>query len=304
MGSRVRFFAAVSATFLPALALAQAPPTSPLVLTQSPSARVTALGGAWVAGRDQDVIFSNPAQLVGARTDFGVTYATFSESGHLASLASAYVAGKLSFTLGWGLQLGTMTIDPGDAPPFTADQFFGVRGADAQSALVVAGGAVQYKGFKVGGAGKYASDRTDVNRATLLADIGVARNLFGGVAAFAAQNLGPSLLDEDLEDTRVPRQIAYGWSGTRIAGPLDLALFGQMTHRRDWVSPAAGLEIGYSWLEGYLVTGRVGVRRPETESELPMSLGGAFTLDRLTVEYALRLFDDSHRAHVVTIRWR
>jgi hypothetical protein len=35
-----------------------------------------------------------------------------------------------------------------------------------------------------------------------------------------------------------------------------------------------------------------------------MSLGGAFTLDRLTVEYALRLFDDSHRAHVVTIRWR
>jgi len=52
------------------------------------------------------------------------------------------------------------------------------------------------------------------------------------------------------------------------------------------------------------VTARVGVRRPETDSETPVSLGGAFTADRLTVEYALRLFDEGRRAHVVTIRWR
>ena len=65
-----------------------------------------------------------------------------------------------------------------------------------------------------------------------------------------------------------------------------------------------GLEAAYSWIEGLSVTGRVGVRRPETKDEKPVSLGGAFTADRLTLEYALQMFDSSKRSHMVTIRWR
>ena len=53
------------ACLLPLSAFAQAPLTAPLVLTQPPSARVTALAGAWVAGRDQDVIF-----FYGANADY------------------------------------------------------------------------------------------------------------------------------------------------------------------------------------------------------------------------------------------
>ncbi|HEX5217260.1 MAG TPA: hypothetical protein VFV98_17490 [Vicinamibacterales bacterium] len=294
----------VLASLLPLSAFAQAPLTAPLVLTQPPSARVTALGGAWVAGRDQDVIFFNPAQLIGARNDFAVSFGHFSNGGHTAALTSSYSGGKLSFTLGWGVQLANFMITPGDVPPYSPDLLFGVRAGDAQSALAVVGAAVQYKGFKIGGAGKYATDRTDVNRSVFLADFGVARNLFGGVGAFAVQNVSSGEVDPSLPLAVLPTQISGGWSTTRVAGPLDLAFFTQLSHREDWTSPAAGFEAGYSWIEGYLVTARVGVRRPETESETPLSLGGAFTADRLTVEYALRLFDQGQRAHVVTIRWR
>ena len=58
-------------TALPAFA--QAPPTGPLVLHIPSSARTAALANAWVAGRDQDVIFHNPAQLIGARSGFDLS---------------------------------------------------------------------------------------------------------------------------------------------------------------------------------------------------------------------------------------
>lgn len=302
--------AATAALLWPALATAQAPPTAPLVLTQPSSARVAALGGAWVAGRDQDVIFHNPAQLIGARTDFSVSMARFGKHANMASMTSAYAAGKLSFTLGWGVQMVSFSAVDGSLPPFSPDIFrreetlLHVRPTtDAQSIAATVGAAVLYKGFRIGAAGKYASDRTAVNQHTLLADLGVARNLFGGAVAVAVQHLGINTLG-DLGIAKVPRQVAAGFSKTQAAGPLDLGVFTQVSHRTGWNSAAAGLEAGYSWVEGFSVTGRVGIRRPETTSEKPISLGGALTADRLTLEYALQMFDHSKRTHLVTIRWR
>ncbi len=302
--------AALGAAAWPAISFAQAPPTAPLVLTVSPSARVTALGGAWVAGRDQDVIFHNPAQLIGARTDFAVSLARFGEKAQLASMQSSYAAGKLSFTLGWGVQVINFRAIDGTVPPFSTDTFrreevllFPRPTSDAQSAVATVGAAVLYKGFRIGAAAKCAADRTASNRRALLADFGVARNLWGGAMALAVQNIGRSSL-KDLPFAKLPRQIALGFSKSQAAGPLDVALFTQVSHRSGWNSAAAGFEAGYSWIEGLSVTGRIGVRRPETKSEKPISLGGAFTADRLTLEYALQMFDNSKRSHVVTLRWR
>ena len=302
--------AAAAALLWPALAAAQAPPTAPLVLTMPSSARVTALGGAWVAGRDQDVIFSNPAQLVGVRTDFSVSVARLGEQAQMASLTSAYTGGKLSFTLGWGVQVVNFRAIDGGVPPFSTDIFrreetlLHLRPTtDAQSLVGTVGAAVLYKGFRIGAAGKYAADRTASNHHALLADFGVARNLWGGAVAVAVQNLGNSTLP-DLGAAKLPRQVAAGFSKTRTAGPLDLGVFTQVSHRSGWNSAAAGLEAAYSWIEGLSVTGRVGVRRPETKDEKPVSLGGAFTADRLTLEYALQMLDNSKRTHLVTIRWR
>jgi hypothetical protein len=294
---------ALLACLSPASALAQAPPTAPLVLTTPASARAAALGGAWVAGRDQDVIFVNPAQLIGARSDFALSLARFGPAASGVSMSSAYAAGKMSFTLGWGVQVVNFT-DGLTTVPYDPRVLQLVRGPfDAQSAVATVGAAVVYKGFRIGAAAKYAADRSIVNRRALLVDLGVGRALFGGTAALAFQNLGKSALT-DLPDARIPRQVALGWSTSKPAGPLDLSLFTQLAARKGFVSPAAGLEAGYSWIEGYSVTLRAGLRRPESDTERPLSLGAAVTGDRLTLEYALRMYDNSRRAHLVTFRWR
>jgi hypothetical protein len=301
--------AACSALAWPSAALAQAPPTAPLVLTLPSSARVTALGGAWVAGRDQDVIFHNPAQLIGARTDFSVTGARYGEHADMASITSVYAAGKMSFTLGWGVQVVNFR-NVGGVTPFTVDALRQEESllharptVDSQSAVATLGGAILYKGFRIGVAGKYAADRTEINHSAWLADVGVARNLWGGAIAVAMQNIGKTRLDDGL-GAKLPRQVALGYSKNQSAGPLDLAIFTQVSRRSDWTSGAAGLEAGYSWIEGYSFALRAGVRRPDTKSEKPLAFGAAFTGDRLTLEYALQMFDNSKRSHVVTIRWR
>jgi len=39
-------------------------------------------------------------------------------------------------------------------------------------------------------------------------------------------------------------------------------------------------------------------------AEKPLALGAALTVDRLTVEYAVRFFDGGRSANGVTLRWR
>lgn len=287
----------------PPLAHAQAPASAPLILSVPSSARVAALGNAWVAGRDQDVVFSNPAQMVNTRPDFAVSAAHFGPGANGGSFATVYAAGKLSFTLGVGVQTMNFTTAAAQSTPFDVGTLLARGPADAQTSLMTVGGAVLYKTFKIGVSGKYLSDRTSVNRHALVADIGVARNLFGGVAALAVQNLGHAALS-DTPAAKLPRQVALGWSKTKPIGPLDFALFTQVTQRRGWTSPAAGLETGFSWIEGYSVTLRAGARRPESSLEKPFTLGAAFSGDRLTIDYAMRFFDNSRRAHLVTVRWR
>ena len=276
---------AVLVSLLPVGVAAQSTNVPP-VLAAPVSARVAALGNAWVAGRNPDVVFSNPAQLVGVRPDLGLSIAHLAPEQSMGALASIYAAGKLSFTLGWGGALLTQ----GDANP--------------PSALGVVAGAVTYKGFRAGASGKYVSDnQVDSTRHAWLTDLGIARNLFGGVIGGALQNVGVG----DVTGTpggEIPKQVSVGWSTTKQAGPLNLGLFTQVSLRKDHTAPAAGLEVGYGWIEGYLITLRAGARRPDRPGEGSASLGAALTADRLTIEFALQGFDEGHRAQWVTVRWR
>jgi hypothetical protein len=52
------------------------------------------------------------------------------------------------------------------------------------------------------------------------------------------------------------------------------------------IAPAAGLELGYSPLEGYSFSLRAGMRRPELRAQQPLSVGGSAGLDRFNIEYA------------------
>jgi hypothetical protein len=189
-----------------------------------------------------------------------------------------------------------------------------------QSALAAVGAAMVVKGFRVGVAGKYAADRLAAPQRgivaqqtglplesgtddTFLLDAGMARNLLGGIAAVAIQNIGTEV-SHNGRPTESPLQGSVGWSMARIAGPFDLGVTGQVTARTGWVAPGAGAELGYSWIDGFSAALRVGARRTDTEAEKPVAIGAAFTGDRLTLEYALQSFDGGTHAHRMTVRWR
>lgn len=308
----LRVFLLIGCT-LASRAYAQAPTTPPLILHIPSSARTAALGNAWVAGRDAEVIFYNPAQLIGAGRDFAASISRPGRAGTALSAASAYAGGKLSLTLGWGAQMVGFNVDPLAPYPYATDVLLTPGSADGQSLLLTFGGAIAYKGLRIGGAGKYVSDRAatplgddtpvSIAKHNWLVDVGVARNLFGGVAAFAAQNIGrTATIDPAILTT--PQQFLAGYSIAKPAGPLDISLYGQVTMRSGWTAPAGGVEVGYSWIEGYSVTLRAGVRRPETDVESPISLGAAFTADRLTIEYGVQFIDGGRANHGVTVRWR
>ena len=305
-----RFGAALAIlTVAAAPSFAQAPPTGPLVLHVPATARTAALGNAWVAGRDQEVIFHNPAQLIGARPEFALSIMRLGPASTMLSTGSVYAAGKWSLTFGWGVQMLGFNADAATAYPYSPDLLLAEGSRSGSSTLVAAGAAILVKKFRIGVTGKYVSDLAATTPAqaashqAVLMDIGVARNLFRGAAAVAVQNIAMHSRD-DGDALPLPRQIAVGWSTSRQAGPLDVGFFTQLTARKHWTAPAAGLEIGYSWLEGYTVMIRAGARRPETDAERPFALGAAFTRDRLTVEYGVRFFDDGRTSNGVTLRWR
>lgn len=297
--------------FAPA-AYAQAPSPGFVVLSLPSDPRTTALGDAFVAGRDADVIFYNPAQLAGSRpSDAGLSFTIDSPSSKHVTLASTYAAGKLSFTFGWGVQRVDFHASPTATGPLDADTILTSGPANGSSTLLVVGGAIAYKGFRMGAAGKYVADQvtpvtaggTGFQSQAVLADLGVAHNLFGGVLAASFQNLGHAH-DPLGQTATIPKQFLFGWSTTRPAGPVDLGIYSEGLVRDGWVSPAGGLDLGYSWIEGYSIALRVGARRPETADTRPLAFGAAFTADRLTVEYGVELYAGGRASNGVTIRWR
>jgi len=315
---RMRVFVAglVLVACLPANALAQAPPVGPLLLITPATPRTAALGNAWVAGRDQEVLFYNPAQLIGSRTGLDVNITRHGTKGTTFGLGSVYTGGKWSLTLGWGVQFADFKPPLSMAYPYSPDVLLADGSASGQSTLAAVGGAITWKGFRFGAAGKYASDRVQmpsnfinatqlptINHGVFVADIGVARNIVGGVGGFSVQNLGGDS-NGDGTGIKAPRQALMGWSMSRAVGPLDMTVVSQLTLRHDWQAPAGGLEVGYSWIEGYFVSLRAGVRRPEADSERPFTLGAAFTADRLTIEYGVQFYEGGKASNGVTVRWR
>jgi hypothetical protein len=183
--------------------------------------------------------------------------------------------------------------------------------SNGSSTLLVVGGAVIYKGWRMGVDGKYVADRVtplvpgdaSVDSQALLADIGAARNFLGGTMAVAVRNLGHA--HDPLGTTSgVPTEVRFGYSTTRGAGPVDLGIYSEGLARSEWWSPGGGLDVGYSWIEGYSIDLRAGARRPEVTGARPFAFGAALTADRLTVEWAVQMYDGGRASNGVTVRWR
>ena len=302
-------------TLLMATAIpAAAQDAGPLALLLPVSARPATLGNAWVAGRDEYAVFSNPATVT-ATNGFGVTLGAFgSDTRTMAAVSGATVG---TFTLGWGVHLvdfSTSRTDP--TYPFAPAKLTGSGDADNFSMLALMAVRMTKWNFQFGAAAKYTQDiapRETSGSAllvvpergnALLLDVGTTRALWTGTAGLAVQNIGePYRMGGRY--VAVPSQIALGWTKQRTLGPLDFGFASQATLRRGgWMGVGGGVDFGWSWIEGYQVGARLGARRTETDDERPVALGATFNADRLNVEYGVGFFVNDTYAHRLTLRWR
>jgi hypothetical protein len=286
----------------------------PLALLLPVSARSAALGNAWVAGRDEYAVFSNPA-LASATNGFGFTVAGYGS--HSRALAAAAGATVGPATLAWGVHLVDFSFPRSVATyPYSPGALARSGDADLFSMVALAAGRIVWKNFNIGVAGKYAQDLAPTEASTTsllvvptrastaLLDVGTSHALWTGVAGLSVQNIAPPYrFGGRLTD--VPSQVSLGWTKLQQVGPLDVGYAVQGTMRRHgWVGVGGGLDVSWSWIEGYTVGGRIGARRTETDEERPMALGATFNADRLNVEYAIGMFTDARQSHRVTVRWR
>jgi hypothetical protein len=285
------------ATGTPAVVIAQDEQFAPIVLQLPASARATGIGGAFVAVRDIESILANPA-FAGFTTGTAVSVERYPES-----RAGTITA---SMTLGqFGVAISTQYLDfaaPANvfppscsfcpiAVPSRVLSERGPNSAAASSLAATIGASTNYKGYRWGAGVKYAEAHLGSRRESAPAfDVGVAKEGSLFIVGLAVQNLGRDIND-DAVVTELPARVTLGVSTlSRPLGAFDVSLSTAVSYLRDgFVSPAGGMEWGYSPLEGYSVVARIGARRPELKELRPLTFGASFTFDRLSIDYA---FDD------------
>ena len=297
-----RFFYSLLAV-LPLTTAAQAPETGPLLLLLPAGARAAAFGNAWVAGRDENIVFYNPA-LINATTGFAFTYSRYDNAGQVGTFAYGVTVGR--FTFGLGARTAVYSPSVGADLPFEPAELLEESDREAISVLTAVGMNMTVGGARLGATVKYAEDRVTLSGApatlprqsVFYADVGLSRPFLNGTFALALQNLGSG------RGSAAPRQTSVGWSRARILGEFDLVVAGSVTVRDFWVSPGGGVELGYGWIEGWSTAFRLGARKTETDAQKPVSAGWTLNADRLGLDYAVELFEGDRVAHHLSLRWR
>lgn len=294
----IRRTAALLALFAPAAAGAQT--YAPIILRLPAGPRTLALGNTGIGSRDDEVIFFNPAQLAVANG--------FSASGEWTSASSGN--GALSavtrFNRG-GIGIG-MRMANYDTPTGIAVTDRGLmldEGPAAASSIEASIGIAQtIRGVRAGIVGKYAEDVSGSMRiGRPLADVGLSKDMFRSTIGLAVQNIGRDGTIGTFPFD-VPIKTTLGIAHARPVGPYDLFVTGAVSMiRDDFVQPSGGVELNYSWLSGYNVTLRAGARR-STVGEDPFTAGAGFSMDRLSIDYAMETLSGHRYGHRIGLRIR
>jgi hypothetical protein len=302
---RIRSLLCVAALAFPGFAVAQSGRQAPLILLLPAGTRSLALGNTGVASRDDEAIFFDPAMLAVA-TGFSASGERISSD---AATGAVSAVTRLNRTggVGVGMRFAHAPLPSLTYPASRATMLGGGGGGMITSLEAIAGIAQVYRGVRIGVAGKYTEDVTpsrQISRA--LADVGVSKDFFRTTFAFAVQNIGEAIEHDegpDARDVSLPLRATVGASKQGPVGPFDL--FGTAavsTLGRD-VIPSGGLEASYSWLSGYAIALRGGIRRAMI-GEDAATAGAAFTMDRLSIDYALETLDGGRVGQRVGIRIR
>ena len=292
----------------PSLLAGQSADFAPILLQLPASARALGMGNVAVAGRDDDVLFYNPAQLVAAR-GMSISMERFSSTASAGALSAV-----ARFNTG-GIAVGAMVAEfdtPFGAYPIARRDLLAGGPVAGSSASLVFGIAQVFKSTRVGGSVKFVEERVSQTRSSrTVFDLGLGRDFFGYQFGLAVQNIGQSLPRASppgsefvLLGTRMPLRTTFGAMRGWTFGEFDVFGTAAVSTLRDgFVAPAAGGEIWYSWLSGYNVILRAGARRPE-RGEGAVTGGAGFGIDRLSIDYALETLRGSRFAHRVGLRIR
>ena len=284
-------------------------PYAPIVLLAPAGARTLAMGNTGVASRDDDVLFFNPAQVAIAR-GFSISGERYSSSAAGGSLSAV-----TRFNNTGGIAIGMRFADyelPFDVFPADRGTMLGAGAAHGTSLEAIAGIAQVFKGFRVGLAGKYIEDVVPTARVSSgAADVGISRDVFRFYTiGLSVQNIGPSTTIpcsfEVLSITPCPIPPVPGGGAiietTTAKLPLRTTLgvatqraLGRVRRRGD--GGALGAARGLSLRERRSRTGlqlarwlrcRGACRRAAPAlGEKPFTAGAGFTMDRLSIDYAL-----------------
>ncbi len=262
----------------------------PLVLRLPVSARTLALGNATVVSNDADALFGNPALLIVARgmSASVQSYGSAATGGALANLTAIG-----STFVGVGVQHLAWRAPSAD---YEAALFPGAtRLSDgglvsAGSSAFTLGLARTVKGLRLGASVKFAEDRLgDAGDGTVAFDLGLVRPMGPTSLSIVAQNLGVGPRLGGVSGT-LPRRIGVGIGTSPFAfgDHWDLVGQAQLTLEGDlFVRPAGGMELLYVPVEGVAVAFRHGFRLPRERDESLVTAGAGFTLDRVSLDYAM-----------------
>ena len=297
---------------------------APVVLILPSGPRTLAMGNVGVASRDDEVLFFNPAQLAIAR-GMSVSAERYSRTagGGALSAVTRLATG--------GVAVGLRMVDYyAGFEGFPADRttLLHAEGGAGTSLEASAGLAQVLKGTRFGLAAKYVADQVPNARAhRFAADVGVSRDFKRYfTAGVAVQNLGaatsvlcvyarfssnclapPDVIQTPTPPTTkvdLPLRSTAGIAGSGPVGPFDVTVTAAASMlRTDRVLPAGGGELAYSWLDGYSVALRAGVRST-MPGEGPATAGIGFTMDRLSIDYAIEALSGARAAHRFGLRVR
>jgi hypothetical protein len=275
----------------------------PLALTLPASTRMLGMGDIGVAGRDDDVVFYNPAQLTVARgTSFSLARLTETARGGAMSTVLRFGPGALGF----GVDYLEYQLTPASYP-ITKSDVLDPNADLGTSALGVIGYAQTYKGFRLGAAAKYAMDAIDIERfGQAYGDVGIARDFFRGqyTMGLAVQHIGASLT-RGAEKIQPPTTATFGVATARQLGPLDgAATAGVSWSQQDDVTVGGGVELGWSWISGYNIAVRGGVHQARQDGDTEIMGGFGFTADRVTLDVAVQRLPGNRAGYQAGIRIR
>ncbi|HVA56382.1 MAG TPA: hypothetical protein VNF92_00715 [Gemmatimonadaceae bacterium] len=281
-------------------ARAQEYPLAPLIARLPGSTRALAMANADMGGRESDVIFYNPAQLAVAHGS-DASAELYTHGDLLATLSTE--TGLAGGALGVGVQSLTFS---SASDTYASPTELGTRGPLASSGLILAAGyAHSLFGFRAGANVKVLQQQIGSASDTRAAlDAGLSYDLWRGTAGLSVQNVGPDLRTFNGHVSQ-PTQANLGFSSGRYeAGPLDLsaAATGSVLRGRTFVAGGGG-EVSYSWLDGYAVSARAGVRRA-AEGEGPWTAGVGISADRFELDYAFESRAGRPGAHRIGIHIR